>query len=327
MKRVNSTLVICLFIFSSVFATHTNAFSGDFKKWKITIPDSQYDFYGSGSTTSAAELLPSACHSSGQDLTSSSVIVGSNGLTFFEVKNNRAHFRADMGGGVTTTNTNYIRSELRELFNVDYSSDNPCSTSSSNTSWFINDSATNTSTHTLSSILQVEEHPNPTVIDQLPKVVVGQVHGWEIKQALIKLQWEGDNKPVRAIINQDFFRDNISCSSDLADKTGCDKWSFSIELGTYPTGHEWRYDIVVDDSALYVMTRSVDGSNKVEHTLKWGQNYTDRNGNTIKLSKDWAGHDIAYYFKAGIYPQFKPVSKYTGEVFDVSFSQINLFHR
>ncbi|GAL12231.1 alginate lyase precursor [Vibrio astriarenae] len=151
------------------------------------------------------------------------------------MKNEQAHFRADLGGGESTPNTSYIRSEMRELFNVDYDMDNPCSTSTDRTSWKILDEATGTRTHTLSSILTVEEHPDSRIGD-LPKVIVGQVHGWEIKQALVKMQWEGIDRPVRAILNQDFFRDNVECTDDLAEKTGCDQWPFSVELGTYDKG-------------------------------------------------------------------------------------------
>ncbi len=321
-------LAACGFILSTTFVANVNAFSGDVKTWKLTIPESQYEYYGSGSDSTAAELKPAACNSSVQTLSSSTRVVGnSNGTTFFEIKDGRAHFRADMGGGVTTPNTNYIRSELRELFNLDYSDSNPCSTSSDDTSWKINDTATGTTSHTLTSILRIDQHPDTTVIDQNPKVVVGQVHGWEIKQALVKVLWEGDTKPVRVIMNQDFFHDNIKCSDDLDSKTGCYSWPFSVEMGTYPSGEEWRYDIRLDESGVYLMTQSADGSNKVEHNLGWGQNYPDKNGDQITLSSGWNSNDVAYYFKAGIYPQFKPVSKYAGEVFDVSFSKINLFHR
>jgi hypothetical protein len=50
------------------------------------------------------------------------------------------------------------------------------------------------------------------------------------------------------------------------------------------------------------------------------------NGDTVTLSSDWASDDIAFYFKAGIYPQFKPDDKYSGEIFDVSFSEILTEH-
>ncbi|UQN40985.1 polysaccharide lyase family 7 protein [Agarivorans sp. B2Z047] len=322
-KNVAPVLIACC----AISSMNVQAFSGDLKKWKITIPDSEYDFYGSGSKTKAAELAPERCDSTPLPFDASTPIIGSTGVVFFDMQNDQAHFRADLGGGVTTPNTSYIRAELRELFNVDYDTSNPCSTSTAETSWQIVDAATQTHTHTLSSILTVAEHPESNVIDDLPKVIVGQVHGWEIKQALVKMQWEGSERPVRAILNQNFFKDNIECTDDLAEKTGCDKWPFSVELGTYEKGEEWRYDITIDSDGIYLMTQDSNGQQKVEYDMKWGEEFLDKDGNRVTLVTDWTDDDVAFYFKAGIYPQIRPDTAFSGQRFDVGFSQINLFHR
>lgn len=327
MKMALSTLAVCGLIAAPAMSASGDALSFDLSPWKITIPDSQLDYYGSGKPGTAAELLPAQCNDRRDVLSSQSTVKGLSDAAYFEVVDGRAHFRADMGRGVTTENSNYIRSELRELFNVDAESRNPCSTSTANTSWFINDEATGTSTHTLASTLRIDSYPDRAVTNEMPKVVVGQVHGWKVKQALVKLQWEGDDKPVRVILNQDFFLDNKSCNSELAKTTGCDQWSFSVEMGQYQAGDEWSYEITVDDKAIYLMTRDADGSNKVERTLNWGETTQDRDGRDVSLVNEWAAGEVAYYFKAGIYPQFRPAAKYAGQVFDVSFSDINLTHK
>lgn len=328
MKMTLPALAVCTLMAAPAFSADHQGTDIDLSPWNITIPDSQVEFYGKGRANSAAELLPPQCNDSRQVLTENSKVVGTNNdVTYFEVIDGRAHFRADMGAGVTTENSKYIRSELRELFNVDTEKRNPCSTSNNDTSWFVNDSATNTSLHTLASTLRIDAHPDRAVTNEMPKVIVGQVHGYKIKQALVKLQWEGDDKPVRAIINQDFFLDNKSCNSELAKSTGCDKWSFSVNLGQYDKGEEWSYDITMDDQAIYLMTSKADGSEKVERTLEWGSTFEERSGREVTLSQNWTNADVAYYFKAGIYPQFRPNAKFAGEVFDVSFSEIELTHK
>ncbi|GAL12230.1 alginate lyase precursor [Vibrio astriarenae] len=47
----------------------------------------------------------------------------------------------------------------------------------------------------------------------------------------------------------------------------------------------------------------------------------------MTLVNSWADNDLAFYFKAGIYPQITPNAEFSDQVFDVGFSQINLFHR
>lgn len=294
----------------------------DIDQWKITIPASKDDWYGSGGT-SAAELEPAHCHSSKDTLSNDSRLWFSPaGISFFDVSDGRMHFRADMGYGTTTENSNYIRSELRELFNAQAL--NTCSTSRDNTSWKIHDKATGTTKHTLISTLNVEGYPD--IQGQDPKVIVGQVHGWKIKQALVKVQWEGDNKPVRVILNQDFYKDNQSCSSGTPDYPQCQYWPFSVNMGTYASGEDWQYTISIDEGGIRLITQSEDGSNRVSHYLEWGKLYFDTNNGTVEMSKNWADDDVAYYFKAGIYPQFRPDKAYKGNVFDVSFKDVMISH-
>lgn len=283
--------------------------------WKITIPPSKDDWYGSGGT-SAAELEPERCNSSKDVLSNDSNVYDNDlGLSYFNVIDGEMHFRADMGYGTSTTNSSYIRSELRELY---ISTDSPdCSTSDEDTSWYLNDARTNAKSHTLEAQLRIDEYPNIDFSEQRPKVVLGQIHGWKISQALVKLLWEGDDKPVRVILNDSFERNNQDCDS-------CEP--FSVTLGQYSANEDWRYIIRATQDGLFLATTDVNGSNLVSHQIDWGANYTDMNGDTVTLSSDWASDDIAFYFKAGIYPQFKPDDKYRGEIFDVSFSEISTEH-
>ncbi len=226
------------------------------------------------------------------------------------------HFRADMGYGTSTANSSYIRSELRELYISTNSPD--CSISDEETSWYIEDSRTGATSHTLNATLRINEYPK--IDGQLPKVVVGQIHGWKISQALVKLLWEGDNKPVRVILNDNYKLDNNK------DCTDCN--AFSVKLGTYAVNEDWQYTIRADKEGLFLATYDADGSNMVSHTLRWGEAYSDTaNNKSYTLTERWASPDIAFYFKAGIYPQFKPDNAYRGEIFDVSFSALSTLHQ
>ncbi|MFA0076994.1 polysaccharide lyase family 7 protein [Vibrio artabrorum] len=285
----------------------------DINDWKLTIPASKDSWYGSGGD-SAAELEPERCESNKDLLANDRDVYDSKiGLSYFNVDEGRMHFRADMGYGTSTQNSNYIRSELRELYQSRAQPD--CSTSDKDTSWYLNDTRTHVSNHELTATLRIDAHPDITSQD--PKVIVGQIHGWKISQALVKLVWEGSHKPVRMVMNSKFKRDNQSCSD-------CEP--FSVALGTYPAGVEWRYTIRADQNGLYLATHDGDGRNTIEHFLGWGQEYKDKDGDTVSLTPDWASPDIAFYFKAGIYPQFKPNSAYKGEIFDVSFSSLRVDH-
>ncbi|USD63106.1 polysaccharide lyase family 7 protein [Vibrio sp. SCSIO 43140] len=299
----------------------------DIDQWKITIPVSKSEWDSSESSSSAAEFKPYHCYSSPESeefvFNNDSDILyhyDSGDISFFKVVDNRVHFATDMGYGTSTSNSSYIRSEFRELFNAQAL--DTCSTSSDATSWKINDSATGTDVHTLTSTLRIDDYPQ--ISGQDPKVVVGQVHGWEISQALVKLLWEGESKPTRVILNQDFFTDNKKCSDN---EDGCDDWPFSVEMGTYAANEEWQYQITVDDNGITLMTQKENGEGKVERFLGWGAAYSDtKDGDTITMSTDWAEPEIAYYFKAGLYPQFKPDSDNAGQRFEASFSQIEIEH-
>ncbi len=280
----------------------------DINNWKITLPVSRNDWYGSGGT-SAAEVLPTHCGDEDDTLSNTAILnynYASGAINFFDVQNGRMHFRADMGYGTTTENTSYIRSELRELF--DYQNSGTCSTSGNTNSWGIADSGGSTH-HTLVSNVIIESIPSSSVISE-PKVVVGQVHGKDIDKALVKLMWEGASKPVRVILNQHY------SSGD----------PFSVELGTYAVGEEWQYRIEVTEEAVVLATQALDGSNAVTQTLPWGTAVKDNKGNNVTLDNSWLDPNFGFYFKAGIYPQFSSNSAYSGERFDVSFSKINISH-
>ncbi|MCW1888954.1 hypothetical protein OK016_00920 [Vibrio chagasii] len=63
-------------------------------------------------------------------------------------------FRAGMGYGTSTQNSGYIRSEPEEPYQ---SSDQPdCSTSDEDTSWYLDDTRTNTTSHELTATLRIE---------------------------------------------------------------------------------------------------------------------------------------------------------------------------
>lgn len=281
----------------------------DINQWKITIPVSRNDYYGSGGT-SAAELIPANC--SGKDTLSDNT-----DIPYFWVNGNKAHFKVDLGEeGATTTNSSYVRSELRELYH--YETNNRCS--SSNQNWGINGQ-----NHSLNSSLSIDKYPSSAVnTNGDPAVIVGQVHGYNISQALIKLQWEGNDKPVRAILNDDFLPNNDKCTDGKWNNQPCPYQSFSINLGTYSAQTDWEYTIKVDDIGITLSTVSQD-SEAVVKTLKWGDEVIDNKGNSILLSNKWKNE--TYYFKAGIYPQVKPNTNYSGQVFQVSFDKINVTHQ
>ncbi|MGY5450414.1 polysaccharide lyase family 7 protein [Agarivorans sp. MS3-6] len=310
--------------YENEFIDELETSSWDIDSWKITIPASKDTWYGEGGS-SAAELEPEHCDSSKDVLNNDSNIYHDLAeLAYFNVIDGRMHFRANMAYGTTTANTNYIRSELRELFNAQ--SVGSCSTSSNATSWSIVDSDTNSKTHRLSATLRIDDYP--TIDGQKPKVVVGQVHGWEVKQALVKLLWEGSDTPVRVILNQDFYKNNEKCGSeeDVIADPNCDEWSFSVDMGTYQAEQEWSYVIQVDEAGISLATEYADGSNKVSRTLPWGEVYSDTNDGSVVISEQWTDPDVAYYFKAGIYPQFTADEDYDGQIFDLSFSQLSISH-
>ncbi|WP_445773807.1 polysaccharide lyase family 7 protein [Shewanella sp.] len=266
-------------------------------QWKLTLPVSQDDYYGTGGS-SAAELIPAEC--SGKE-----TLTNDTSLEYFwrETSPDELHFKVNLDEvGATTDNSSYVRSELRELRYFD--TENRCSSSHQN--WFI------TGEHQLSARLNIAQYPSITGV--APKVVLGQVHGYEIKQALVKLLWEGDDKPVRVILNDSFAQDNQTCS---------DCQSFSINLGVAKAYEQWQYRISVNKQGIELQT-SVAGVDTIK-TLKWGEAVLANDGNYYTLSKNWLNE--SYYFKAGIYPQIHVDSAYSNQVFEVGFSKITVTHQ
>ncbi|CAM3125315.1 polysaccharide lyase family 7 protein [Vibrio rarus] len=269
-------------------------------EWKLTLPISATYFknnYGAGDdlreSSSAAELNPARC-------SKTAVLSANISLPYFEVDDEgHPHFIVDLGddGISTTSNSHYARSEFRELYN--YKTEDPCDSSKQN--WKISDHAH----HTLSATLNIKQYPDSSVTKKDPKVVVGQVHGYKIKQALVKLIWEGEKKSIRAVLNPEFVPGDKSCDCD----------TMSINLGKAKANTNWSYSIDVNDQGI---TLSAAGVTK---SIKWGEDY---DGDV--LTRDWNSDSNSFYFKAGIYPQIKPKSSLQGQVFHVSFSKIAVLH-
>ena len=258
---------------------------------------SKDDYYGTGGD-SAAELIPADC--SGKTRLSNDT---NEPYFWVDDSDERMYFQVNLGdSGATTINSSYVRSELRELYH--YQTQDPCS--SSNQNWAINQQ------HQLSSSLRIEQYPQ--INGQDPKVIVGQIHAYQIKQALVKLQWDGPNKPIRAILNDSFAPNNDSCDS-------CQ--SFSVELGTVDAGTQWHYDIVANQQGLTITTEI--NNTTTARTLAWGEPVLAKDGKYYSLTEAWL--EETYYFKAGIYPQIQPDEDYQNQIFEVSFDKITIQHQ
>ncbi|OBT07911.1 hypothetical protein A9264_05425 [Vibrio sp. UCD-FRSSP16_10] len=286
----------------SVKNTNTDSDSDwNINQWKLTLPISKtyfrdnFDHSISGGS-SAAELVPGGCRGSNASLSEKTSYVD-----YFYIGNDgHTHFKVNLSDPslATTENTSYVRSELRELYH--YKTQSGCNTDKQN--WHIQDN----NAHRLESTLTIKQAPN---VSQ-PKVVIGQVHGQHIKQALVKLLWEGNSRPIRAIINDNFVEGNNKCSNSHCHP-------FSIDLGKAKVGEEFSYMINVDQQGIVIKAANV------EKRILWGQTIKS-DGNSYTLSKNWTNPSNSFYFKAGIYPQLKPGS--TNGVFDVSFSKIAIEH-
>ena len=252
----------------------------DLSHWKITLPESQSGYFGT-SSSSAAEILPGR-NSSGSGCTGN----GYSGDPLDDGFSDSDYFYTGSDGamvfktplrGASTPNSSYIRSELRELYEW-----SPCG----------NDGAANwapSGTHTLSATLKVVDY-----YDDDPQTVVGQIHAKESHRALVKLQWDGPSKDVRAIINEHPVDGN----------------PFSLDFDLIPETNEWSYVIkLVDD----VITISVTYNGQTEtRSVEFGKD---------GMSADWNNHD--YYFKAGNYAQAEAGND--GE-FIVNFYSLNTSH-
>jgi hypothetical protein len=190
-------------------------------QWKITLPTTYENFYGSGSETSAAEIQPLGCSVDQSSLSNET----SN--EYFKVTDKGWNFRVPLEGGATTPNATYIRTELRELYNWE-----PCNdTSKANWSYG--------GTHTMAATLMLNEIPaapkkKDGVSADRPKVVLGQIHAHDINAATVKLLWEGADKPIRVILNKSI-----------------EKSAFSVSLGKIADPYKpWTYIITMTDDGI-----------------------------------------------------------------------------
>jgi hypothetical protein len=240
----------------------------DLNQWKLTLPVSNDYYYGSGGS-SAAEILPDG--DSGPSVTALNEGFEDTEF-FFTATDGTMAFRTPLSGGATTTSSSYVRTELRELYNW------TSGDSTGDANW------DNEGSHTLEATLTVVDYwPDD------PQTVVGQIHAKDSSKALVKLQWDGPDKPMRAIINEDPVSGN----------------PFSLSFGVVGT-NEFSYVISLVDNTMSI---TVDG---VTQSVTFGVD---------NMSLDWDTH--VYYFKAGSYPQ---ADKNGGGLFEVHFSNLKVTH-
>ena len=239
----------------------------DLNQWKLTLPVSKSFYFGSGGS-SAAEILPDGEGAADTPL--------NNGYTdqayFYTGSDGAMVFRTPLSGGATTTNSRYVRSELRELYNWQ------AGQSTSTANW------QNEGTHILEGTCRVAEYYGAD-----PQTVVGQIHAKNSSKALVKLQWDGPNKRVRAIVNKDPDSGN----------------PFSLnfeEVGT----NQFSYKLMVKDNKVTITVENTT------HSVTFGQG---------GMSSKWDNHE--YYFKAGNYAQ---ADKDSGGVFEVHFYDLKVTH-
>ncbi len=246
----------------------------DLSQWKLTLPVSKSSYFGSGGS-SAAEILPgNGCNS---DSSIDPLDDGFRDYSYFYADNGDLVFITPLLGGGSTPSSSYVRSELRELY--DWS---PCG----------DDGAANWSPngkHVLSGTLRVTDYYSSD-----PQTIVGQIHAKDSSKALLKLQWDGPNKDVRAIVNEDPSSGN----------------PFSLDFGLIPGTDEWSYVITLEDGKMTVAV-TYDGDT-VTKSVTFGQG---------DMSSSWNNH--VYYFKAGNYAQ---ADKDSGGNFEVRFSDLNVSH-
>ncbi|MHA2938842.1 polysaccharide lyase family 7 protein [Vibrio sp. RC27] len=255
--------------------------------WKLTIPENYGGFYSGVSkelakneidVNKAAEILPSECSVDGSSLTAATK------NDYFWADEKGWHFRTPLDGGATTPNSTYIRSELRELAG-DWA---PCGDTSL-ANWEYGGE------HTLVATLSLDEIPHlPLKKDGItptdPKVVLGQIHAHDISAATAKLLWEGNDKPVRVILNK-----------------STEKSAFSVKLGKIDDPSQpWSYKIKMTARGIEL---SAGGVTK---KLSFGKEL------------DGAWKNETFYFKAGLYPQ---VYKEFGGAFEATFSKLSIEHK
>jgi len=192
----------------------------DLSKWKVTLPVTELDYVGSGSSTSAMEVLPGG---SPYDINGGYF---DTDYFYYDTADDSIVFRTPLDGGATTPNTSYVRTELRELYG-----------------WVPgdNDGDANwppTGNHVLSGQCKVEQY-----WEDDPQTVIGQIHAKDSSKALLKLQWDGPTNPVRAIINEDPSSGN----------------PFSLTFGT-PGTNTFNYTIQLQDGVLTITVDGVTHS-------------------------------------------------------------------
>ena len=246
--------------------------------WKLTLPISQRNYFKSGGS-SPAEILPS----NENPLNIKPLNQGFSDSNYFYAvdvdKDGQVDegidyvvFRTPLIGGATTTNSSYVRSELRELY------DWQLGESTSLANW------NNEGKHRLQATLRIDKY---SANDS--QTVIGQIHAKDSDKALIKLQWDGVNKPIRAIINEN-------------PTTGK---PFSLEFDTVGL-NKFTYDIQLNENTLSITV------NNTTRQLTFGEG---------RMSKQWDDHE--FYFKAGNYAQANSAS---GGVFEVNFYKIAVEH-
>lgn len=204
--------------------------SGNFNLsiWKLTLPVSRTYYFGSGGD-SAAEILPGTNEHSG-------ILPLDQGFVdtdyFYTAADGSMAFKTLLSGGASTTNSSYVRSELRELYQWTPGS------STENANW------PNEGSHTLQATVKVVEYYAAD-----PQTVVGQIHAKDSSKALLKLQWDGPTAPVRAIINNDPSSGN----------------PFSLSFGVVGT-QPFTYTIRLVENTLSI---TVNGNTQ---TVTFGQN-------------------------------------------------------
>ncbi len=240
----------------------------DLSVWKLTLPVSEADYFGNGDS-SAAEILPLGDNPEGI----TSLDGGFCDDKYFYISDDGALvFRTPLTGGTTTSNSKYVRSELRELYDWQPGE----STGSAN--W------ENEGQHRLHAKLRVDEF-----FADDPQTVVGQIHTKYSSKPLVKLLWDGVDKPVRAILNED--PDNGNPFSLKFDTVGLEAFT---------------YDIQLNGNTLTITV------NTTTHQLTFGEG---------RLSEKWDDH--VFYFKAGNYAQ---ADKNSGGVFEVHFYELAIEH-
>lgn len=275
--------IVCALVFSSItfgnfsFAQTDTPPSDNFdlSNWKLTLPVSEESYLGDGDEE-AAEILPREnCTAYGSSYQLDDGYIDND--YFFTNSDGNMIFATPLNDGATTVTSSYVRTELRELFGW-----TPCD-GDGEANWLPSGS------HTLSGTVKVNEY-----FDGDSQTIVGQIHAGESSYALVKLQWDGPNSEVRAIIN--------------ADPT--ESSNFDISFGLIPGTNEWSYVIeMVDDTVTISVT--YDGST-VSESVTFGEG---------EMSSEWNNYD--YYFKAGSYPQAEVGSD---GAFEVEFSSLQVNH-